>query len=71
MTVKVGDLQDQTMSGNVVKPQPFLYCQLCDAEYSANKGDYWDAADEHEFTHCGEPMHLVRKHVVYEKVNKP
>lgn len=69
--VRVKDLQDQAQVGNVVKPQPVLYCPFCGAEYSADRRDYWDVADEHEFMCCNEPLLLVRMHTVYEEVNKP
>ena len=36
----------------VVVPQPFLYCGVCGAEYSAHRGDYWCADPATELTCC-------------------
>lgn len=69
--VTVADLKDKYEGGHV-----FLFCDVCGAEYSATKGDYWNHRSDHVFT-CdhgaaqGEdgdfsdfpetPMRLVRK----------
>jgi hypothetical protein len=43
------------------EPDPFLYCEVCRAHYSANAGDYWAVPQDHVFTCCEEPMRLVRQ----------
>ena len=63
--VRVRDLRDQIGSDG---PRPLLYCSKCDAEYSANKGDYFMARPDHVFRCCGRNMRLVVKRVVYEDV---
>lgn len=55
--IKGSDLKDQT---GMMGPHPFLYCDNCGQECSANAGDYWDRKDE-VFECCGESMRLVRK----------
>ena len=67
--VTVADLKDKYNEGGRV----FLFCDVCGAEYSATKGDYWNHPSDHVFTcdHGGEegnfgdfpetPMRLVRK----------
>lgn len=71
--VKKSDLTDNLGS-------PFdketLMCHNCGVECSANKADYWDIPDDYEFTcdpdeGCGEPLDLVRKKVIFEKVKLP
>ena len=65
MIAKVSNLRDQIgMQGN----RPIMVCRVCSAEYSANKGDYWDVKEEHIFTCCGQPMQIVTKHIVYRPV---
>ena len=66
--IKVSDLQDQTGKSG---PHPFLYCEVCDAEFSANKGDYFMHPDDHVFEHCGERMRLVRRAVKLIDVDLP
>jgi len=40
----------------------FLHCPDCDAEYSADSGDYWYLEDEYVFTcECGADMILARR----------
>lgn len=67
--IKVSDLKDQLRSktrlpGNV-RPFPFLYCDICGTENSANAGDYWNSNPDTVFTCCDIPMRLVRKVVQY------
>ena len=39
-----------------------MYCEECQAQYSANKGDYFRVDDpEYVFTCCGKPMMLGYK----------
>ena len=64
--ITVDDLKDQTGSG----PHPILYCEFCESEFSANKGDYFMHPFDHVFMCCGENMHLVDKVVVYRRVDK-
>jgi hypothetical protein len=42
--VRVSDLKDR-YEGRV-----FLYCDVCGAEYSAHRGDYFMLPDDHVFT---------------------
>ncbi|MFA4971498.1 MAG: hypothetical protein WC683_02715 [bacterium] len=63
--VTVADLKNQI---GVPGPHPFLLCNVCGAENSANAGDYWDAPKDHVFTCCGEPMVLATKRTVYTEV---
>ena len=63
--IRVKDLKDQVGTPG---PHPILRCVLCDAEISANKGDYFVAKPTASFRHCGKPMKLVVKTVVYEEV---
>jgi len=60
--VKVRDLKDQiNQRGN----RSLLYCDVCETECSANKGDYWSAPEDHVFICCGEDMRLVEKITSY------
>lgn len=64
--VRVSDLKDQT---GFIGPHPFLYCDICCAECSANAGDYWDVKRDTVFSCCGENMRLVRKVVTFVDVS--
>lgn len=60
----VKDLPEQI--GLDIKPEIkglFLQCVLCGTRYSANKGDYFMLADDHDLTCCEEPLLLCRKEV--------
>ena len=62
-------LEDQTGGhGLMHRLPPFLYCQQCGSEASANAGDYWNLPDDHVFMCCGSPMRLVTKKTTYEDV---
>ena len=61
---RVKDLKDQTLTND----HAILFCNICDAEYSANAGDYWNYSPDHEFICCDEPMQLVTKQIIYEPV---
>ena len=63
--VRVRDLKDQIGEPG---PRPILYCAVCGAECSANRGDYFWAREDHVFECYGEPMELVIRRVVYEPV---
>lgn len=63
--VQVKDLKDQI---GMTTPRPFLYCDICGNECSANAGDYWNFAKDYKFICCGESMKLVIKHTVYEEI---
>ena len=63
--ISVKDLKDQAGTPG---PHPILRCVLCDAEMSANKGNYSLSKPTAAFRHCGEPMKLVVKTVIYEEV---
>ena len=59
------DLKDQITTGG----NEFLKCFECECEYSANSGDYWDLADDHQFKcECGNAMDLCTKTVKYNKI---
>lgn len=45
-----------------------MKCFICNGEYSASKGDYWDYPDTWVFRCCDEPMELVRKQTKYIKL---
>jgi len=47
------------------KPRPVLHCLQCDADYSANKGDYWLYPQDYVFTCCEEPLTLAYKQTQY------
>lgn len=56
-----GDLRDQT---GMDFPRPFLHCSQCDAEFSANKGDYFYRHPS-EIIRCGScdnPLTRVKRH---------
>jgi hypothetical protein len=62
--VTVGDLKPQSGPG----PHPVLHCQLCGSTFSANAGDYgvWNGSRKDDvFNHCGRPMRLVFKRVIF------
>jgi hypothetical protein len=63
-----GDLKDQT--GTIVV-QPCLRCDNCNAEFSANSGDYWQQPKDAEIIcgECQEPLRLVTKQTVFVPVN--
>lgn len=62
--VQVKDLPDLFGKRGV---RPMLYCELCGAENSADKGDYFNLPPDFVFECCGEPMELVTKHTIYRK----
>jgi len=49
-------------------PDPFLLCDECFEQSSANAGDYWDWPADRVFMHCGQPMRLVKKEVRFVDV---
>lgn len=65
MAVRVGDLKEQTGESG---PHPFLYCEECGEECSANKTDYFLLPDDYVFRHCGYDMKLVRRRAILEEV---
>jgi len=65
--ITVKDLKDQT---NMKGPRPFLYCQVCNDEYSANAGDYFMSKPDSVLECCGEPNILMTKNTVYKKVTQ-
>jgi hypothetical protein len=64
--VRVSDLKDQIGTPG---PHPFLYCAICAATYSANKGDYFMHPADYVFTCCEENMKLYTSRMVYEEVD--
>jgi len=69
--MKVKDLEDQTIMNDSDKRRNyFLWCPNCDAEVSANKGDYFLASDDMELTcQCGHSLILANKTTIYEEVS--
>lgn len=45
-----------------------LHCEMCDNDYSATRGDYWDRLDEVALCECGELLTLMRKVISYREV---
>lgn len=63
---------------HILNNNPFLYCDECGAEYSANRGDYWQVPDAnpivcHDPDHDPQPMRLVKRvtAVVDVEVDEP
>ena len=63
-TVRVRDLRDQTGMTH----RPFLVCRWCGDRCSAHAGDYFAAAPDTAFYHCGSSMMLAREVVTLEEV---
>jgi len=63
--VTVKDLKNQIGKRG---PHPVLHCTVCGEDNSANSGDYFMTPDDYVFRHCGEPMVLATRHVVYRPV---
>jgi len=62
--MRITDLPDLSRTiddRGVYHPPPFLYCEVCQGEYSAHRGDYWAVAPEGEIACCGEPCQLVKR----------
>lgn len=68
MKALMRNLKNQT---GVAGPHPVMWCPRCGAEYSANKGDYWDVRADHKFTCCGRTMELVYVTRGHRQVRKP
>lgn len=45
----------------VTPAQPFLYCRVCGAEFSADPSDYWLVPPNTPIRHCGRLMRLVER----------
>lgn len=69
-TVTAGDLPDLT-GHHLPGGDPFLLCERCWSQHSANSGDYWNLPSSHVFRCCGEPMRLVTKVVRFVDWRKP
>lgn len=39
----------------------YIYCPLCDAEYSSTPGDYWNQPTDYVFTCCDSNCWLVER----------
>ena len=65
--ITVKDLQDQIGMNGI---RPFLFCEVCQAEYSANAADYFMARPSHVFSCCDVPMQMVVKEIHYRKVKQ-
>lgn len=63
--VKVKDLPDLLEH---IGPRPMLHCEICGADFSADRGDYFMCHPDYVPECCEEPMQLVTKHTVYRKV---
>ena len=46
-----------------------MFCPCCNAEFSANAGDYWYLPDDHQFTceNCGCALLLGHKQIIYKE----
>lgn len=65
--VQVKDLPEEPC--NFVNLREFLYCPVCSAEYSAQRGDYWAAEPTTPMTcECGIHLALVKSHTELEIV---
>lgn len=64
MSVKVGDLKDQTGTHD----RSILYCVCCGGEYSANAGDYFMLPKSEVLTCCEEPLKRVVKSTTFKEV---
>jgi hypothetical protein len=60
VSVIVKNLPNNPKSGVV------LYCPFCAATFSALRADYFFHPPDEALMHCGTPMALVRKSVLYE-----
>ena len=59
----VKNLKDQILTND----KTIAMCPACGAEYSANKGDYWNCKPETPLTCCeGLICELVTKHAIYK-----
>ena len=67
MDITVSKLKDQS---GMKPPIPFLLCESCMTEASANKTDYTTLPPDHAFYCCGDPMQLYTKETRYEAVNR-
>ena len=70
MKAYIKNLQDPLMN----KPHVhgvIAYCELCEYECSANKGDYWDWSDDEALKcpDCNEILTLAVKKTVYEPLS--
>lgn len=63
--ITVADLRDQI---GAPEPRPVLYCKKCGSTHSADAGDYFYASRDMVLSHCGEPMSLVVRRVVFDEV---
>ena len=63
--MRVKDLRDQIA---VPGPHPFLYCPICQGEYTANEGDYFMSKPDTVLDCCGVELELVTKHIEYRRV---
>lgn len=45
-----------------------LHCDICHADYSATKGDYFINSPDLVFRCCGRPNRLVQQSTVYKNV---
>lgn len=63
-SIQVCDLPEGTLDTGV-----FLYCNICDAQYSATRGDYFWRFPDSKLLCCGEPMMLARERILIEEVS--
>jgi hypothetical protein len=63
-TIRVRDLTDQIDS----TLRAFLFCPVCQGEYSAHRGDYFMASPETVMKCCDTPMVRVVRHTTLEEV---
>ena len=59
MMTTVSQLDDQI---NTPYPRSILHCEICNSEYSANKGDYFSCLPEQVLSCCDIPLsHVVKE----------
>lgn len=63
--ITVAMLKDQIGTHEV---RPFLYCNVCGDENSADRGDYFMVPPAMVFRHCSVPMRLVTARRVFSDV---
>jgi DNA-directed RNA polymerase subunit RPC12/RpoP len=60
------NMKDYILNGD----NHILWCSLCGAEYSGNRGDYWMHPEDHIFHcgYCGTELLLVEKRTTVEYI---
>lgn len=67
---KLAYIKNLSEQMNMKGIRPIAVCPACGAEYSANKGDYWNLKPDDALTCCdGIICELVTKHTIYKYVS--